>query len=203
MRGFDNKALILFPKLENYKNKQGMYKYTFKTALDNMISYLKSVDIEPHVLYSDDVAREIRHNDFVWVSPVNKADRFFMSKYCDNCKDALQLPMVEFDDIYNDIISKDPGSVDMSVNERFEMVLRHINKATAKVIPNYKIVVHFSVPSKSQYKVTSKPNDGKIRITVSANNFSVKVLMGGNEENICDMLGVPYASRSLDLWRVD
>lgn len=203
MQGFDTKALLLFPKIENYENKSGSYKYQFKTALNNVISYLKSIGIEPHAFYTDDVAREIRHSSFVWVSPLGKADRFFLSKHCADCGDAISTPMIEYDEVYNDILAKDPGSLDMSINDRFEMVLRHTAKAVSKIIPQYKIVVHFSLANKAQYKVTSKPNDGKIRIIVNASTFQPKVLMGGVEENACDILGVPYASRGLDLWEVN
>ncbi len=200
MKGFDDKALILFPKWENYNNKSVGYKYQFKRAVSNLVSYLESVSIAPHVFYTDDVARDINNESFVFVSTLNKTDRYFISKNCDGCSDALTCPMISFDDVYNDILAKDPGSLDMSVNERFEMIIRHTNKAASKIIPMYKIVVHFLIPSKSQYKVTTKPGDGKIRITVSANTFTPKAYLSGSEENICDLLNLSCASRSLDKW---
>ena len=201
MRGFDNKALILFPKIENYNSKGGTYKYQFKKAVSNLIKYLTSIGMEPHVFYTDDVAREIRMPEFVWVSTLGTADKFFISKHCDGCSDAMTVqPYVNYEDIYNEVLAKDPGSLDMSEDERFEMVLRHSAKAAAKIIPMYKVVIHFMVPKRTQYKVTSKPGDGKIRINVNANTFSPKVYMGGVEENACDLLGVNYANRSLDVW---
>lgn len=203
MRGFDTKALILFPKYENFENKNGTYKHQFRTAVRNLVTYLKSVGIEPHVFYTDDVARDLRNSEFVWVSTLSKADRFFISRHCRGCSDAMTVPVIEFDGIYNEVLAKDPGSLDMSESERFEMILRHSSKAAAKIIPGYKIVIHFQIPKKAQYKVTSKPNDGKIRINVSANTFVPKVLLGGNEENACDLLGIPYGNRGLDLWRVE
>ena len=108
--------------------------------------------------------------------------------------------MVTFDKIYNEVLSKDPGRVVMSDVERYEMVLRHSAKAASKIIPDYKIVIHIQLPTKAQYKVTSKPNDGKIRITVSANTFSPKTYMSGFEEDACDLLGIPYGNRTLDVW---
>lgn len=200
MKGFDNKALMLFPKLENYQNRSIGYKYNMKKAVTNMLRYLASIGIEPHVFYTDDVAREIKMPEFKWVSTLGKADRYFISKKCVGCGDALTIPMVEFEDVYNAVLAKDPGSLEMSDNERFEMIIRHTAKAASKIIPKYKIVIHFLVPSKAQYKVVSKPNDGRIRIDVNAFTFSPTAYLGGNEENICDLLGVPYASRSLDVW---
>lgn len=200
MQGFDTKALLLFPKYENWEYKNGDYKYQFKRAVANLITYLESVGIEPHVFYTDDIARELNYPQFKWVSTLSKADRYFISEHCDNCGNAMKLPMITFDDIYNQILDKDPGSLDMSEQERYEMVLRHSIKAASKIIPDYKIVIHIHVPKKAQYKVTSKPNDGKIRINVSAHTFTPKVFIGGVEEDACDLLGVPYANRSLDVW---
>lgn len=200
MRGFDTKALILFPKLENYENKPSNYKFQLKMAVNNLLKYLESMDIEPHVFYTDDVARALSLPNVTYVSTLNVSDKFFISKHCEGCSTAMKTPMVMFDDIYNEVLAKDPGSLDMTESERFEMVLNHSAKAAAKIIPTYKIVIHFMVPKKAQYKVTSKPGDGKIRINVSANTLSPKVYIGGKEEDACDLLGVPYANRSLDVW---
>lgn len=202
MRGFDDKALILFPKWDNWESKPYNYKYQFKKAVTNLIAYLHSVGISPHVFYTDDVARDLRYEDFVWVSTLGRADKFFISKYCDACSDALSLSMVEHDDLYNEILRKDPGSADMKPEERFEMVLRHANKAAMKLIPQYKIVIHFMYPSHAQYKVTTKPGDGKIRININAHNLSPVAYLSGTEENVCDLLNLPCASRCLDLWEV-
>lgn len=203
MQGFDDKALILFPRLENYEHRTGSYKYQFKVALNNLIGYLKKRGIQPHVFYTDDVAREINSEDFVWVSSLSKADRFFTAKHCNNMSNAMSIPMVEFDNMYNEITAKDPGSLNMSESERFEMVLRHCDKAVAQIIPTYKIVIHFMLPNKAQYKVISKPGDGKIRIHVNANTFQPRVYMGGSEENACDVLAIPYGNRNLDNWEVE
>lgn len=200
MKGFDDKALILFPAYSHYEMKSSTYKYQFKTAVQNLITYLKSVDIEPHVFYVDDIARELAFPEFKYVSTFGTSDKYFISKNVAGCSNALTLPMITFDDIYNEVLAKDPGSSDESVEARFETVLNHSSKAAAKIIPKYKIVVHFLLPNKSQYRVTSKPCDGKIRINVNANTFSPTVYLSGMEENACDLLNVPYANRSLDVW---
>lgn len=202
MKGFDDKALILFPKLENYANKPLNYKYQFKLAVDNLVSYFKSVGIQPYAFYTDDVARELRHPDILFISPLGDADNFFIQKYCDNATDALSLTMVHYPEIENEVIAKDPIDIKADVAERFEGVVRHINKSTAKIIPLYRIVAHFQIPKRAQYKVTSKPGDGKIRMNISANTFIPKVYMSGNEEDPCDLLGTGYANRCLDSWEV-
>ncbi len=202
MKGFDTKALLLFPKWENYEYKPYRYKYQFEMAVDNLIRYLHSANIAPHVFFTDDVARYLDRPDFMWVSPLSRADRFFISKYCDGCGDALRKEMITFDEIYNEVCLKDPGRTDMTPEERFEMVLRHTAKAASKIIPQYRIVFHFNIPSKAQYKVVTKPGDGKIRINVNANTFLPTAYISGKEENICDLLNLSCASRTLDVWEV-
>lgn len=201
MKGFDTKALLLFPKIESYERRGYQYHHQFKTAVVNLVNYLTSVGIEAHAFYTDDVAREMRDKvDLKFVSTLTTTDKFFTSKYCDGMRDALELKMIEFPDIYNAITAKDPGSLDMSTEARFDMVLRHNAKAVAKIIPTYKIVIHFMIPNNTQYKVTSKPGDGKIRVHVSANTFIPTVYMSGQEENPIDIFGVGYANRGLDMW---
>lgn len=202
MHGFDDKALILFPRLENYINRSVSYKMQFATALNKLMKYLDINGIAPHVFYTDDVARNLNKEEFQWVSTLARGDLFFISKHCEGCADALTKCSVLFENVYNEILTKDPGEINMSETDRFEMVIRHINKAANRIIPMYKIVVHFSLANKSQYKVTSKPGDGKIRIVVNANNFSPKVYMGGKMEDACDILDANYANRSLDRWEV-
>lgn len=203
MKGFDDKALILFPKWENYEGKPFNYKYQFKKAVQNVIDYLLSCNITPYVFYTDDVARAIGAPEFKWICTLGKADRFFISKYCDGCSEALTKKMLFFEDIYNDLIIKEPYDVNASPEEKFEVILRRSVKASNKIIPLFKIVVNFTIPNKSQYRVTIKPGDGKIRILINARNFYPKAYISGSEENICDLLELPCASRTVDLWEVD
>lgn len=202
MQGFDDKALILFPKLENYIGKNYTYKNQFNKALNNLVLYFTSRGIQPYAFYTDDVARELRHPGILFVNPLGDADTFFIAKYCDKAGDAMTLPMVRYDSVISEVLSKDAGDPSMSVEERFEMVIRHIQKGTSKIIPMYKIVAHFQIPKRVQYKVVSKPGDGKIRINISANTFAPKVFMSGQEEDPCDIFAANYCNRCLDMWEV-
>lgn len=203
MIGFDDKALILFPYLENYESKKWEYKRQFTAAVDNLCKYLKTIGIKPHVFYSDDVARTINHKDFVWVSTLGKADSFFASNNCIGMSEALTKPTVKFDELYNKIIAKDQGSMDMTVQERFDMVVRHSNKAISKIIPSYKIVISFQFKTKLQYKVASKIGDNKIRIYVDAQTLAPDSYIGGMQVSPIDLLNISCANRSLDLWRIN
>lgn len=202
MKGFDSKALLLFPFLENYNARSESYKYKFKISVSKMVSYLHSQGISVHAFITDDVA--LIYKDLIdeWVSPISKADRFFASKHCDGMSNVLNLNMIEYDDIYAECARKDAGSRDMSVPARFELVSKHNRQACAAIIPQYNIVVHFCVKSKLQYKVTSKPGDKRIRINIDVANFVPTVLMSGSEMSAISVLGVPYGNRALPNWEV-
>lgn len=202
MQGFDNKALLLFPFLENYESKGYQYKDQFRTAVIKLCKYLKEQGIEPHVFYTDDVARQLCLEDFVWVSSLSRADSYFVSKYCEGMGTAMTRPTVKFEDIYNDVTAKDPGTPNMSVEERFELVCKHSKKAISKIVPNYKIAIHFKFKNKTQYKLTSKAGDNKIRIYVDANTFLPDTYIGGMHTNPVDLLCKPYANRSLLDWEI-
>lgn len=198
MKGFDDKALLLFPKEENWTNKPYEYKYQFRKAVNNICEYLKGIGIQPYAFYTDDVARDIAHPDIKWVSTLSRADRFFISRHCD-MNEAMS-DMVCYEDIYNAITAKDPGSLDMTEEERFDMVLRHDAVAAKKIIPKYKIVIHFMVKSKSKYTVSSKQGDGKIRVTINASNFIPEVKLSGNMEDPGDIFNLPYGNRCVADW---
>jgi len=203
MKGFTDKALLLFPIWDYYESHSVSYKKRFKQCVANMCAYLHSQDIQVHALLTDDVARA--HKDLIdaWVSPLSKADRFFASKYCEGMKDVLGMEAIEFPEIYAECARKDAGDPNMAVTERFELVTKHCKSACSSIIPVYSVVVHFQLKSKLQYKVTSKPLDKRIRIDVDINSFVPQVFMSGEEMNACDVLGVPYANRTLANWEVN
>lgn len=202
MKGFADKALLLFPISDYYESHSVAYKCKFKKCVKNMCDYLHSQGMQVHAFLTDDVA--LIHKDMVdkWVSPLSKADRFFASKYCEGMQNALGTEAVEFPEVYAECARKDAGNPDMSTVERFELVSKHCKQACSSIIPTYSVVVHFQLKSKLQYKVTSKPGDNRIRIDVDINSFTPKVFMSGSEVHPCDALGVPYANRNLASWEV-
>lgn len=201
MRGFDTKALLLFPRMENYSNKPSNYKYQFKKAVTNLLLYLEEMEIEPYVFYTDDIARALQLDNIHYIKTLSIGDLFFVAKHCDNMSDAMKIQDDTYDDIINAIQSKDPGNIDMSVTQRFELVNRHNTAAVKKIIPQFNIVFHFMFPNRAQYKVTSKPDDGRIRVNINANTFVPTVIFGGKETDPCDVLAIPYGNRALDNWR--
>ena len=201
MRGFTTRALILFPKMDSYENKPSVYKFQFRKAVANLLSYLEEMDIQPCVFYTDDVARSLNLENVKYIKTLPISDEFFVKKYCDSMVDVMSVEDNEFEEFIMEAQKKDPGTLDMTVEQRFELVSRHNAAVVKKIIPQFNVVFHFAIPNRAQYKVTSKPDDGRIRVTVNANTFAPTVFFSGKEEDPCDVLAAPYANRTLDNWR--
>lgn len=201
MRGFDDKALILFPRMDSYEHKPHNYRYQFRKAVSNLIAYLREMDIEPYAFYTDDLARELITDEVHRINTLPIGDLYFVAKNCEGMSDALHIGDNTYDDIIAEVQKKDPGSLDMTTEQRFELVTRHNTAVVKKIIPQFNIVFHFCAPNRAQYKVTSKPDDGRIRVIVNANTFAPTVYFGGKVEDPCDVLAVPYGNRTLDNWR--
>lgn len=199
MRGFTDKALILFPKQENVLPRGYDYLYQFRTALDNLVQYLLSLDIEPHVFYSDDVAREFHTPDIKYIATLGKADNFFVSRNC-GMTDALTGDMITFPKVVDEAMRKFPTEQGASQDQRFAVILKRDHYAVSKIIPQYKLVVHFLRKGVAQYHVASKPDDGKIRIVVDALTFKPTVYLSGSEIDPISILDRNDANRSLISW---
>lgn len=202
MRGFDTKALILFPNLNFYEEKGTRYRFQFQQSLKALLSYLKSIGMEAHAFITDDVARELYGRDFKWVSTLNRGDLFFISNNCGVPKELIRGELVEFPDIVSSIAEKDTLPSDISIEERFNHVMARDKKAITSIIPMYKVVIHFYQKGQTRYRVVIKPNGGKIRLLIDLSSFKMKAYINNVEENPIDLLGIPYGNKSLVNWEV-
>lgn len=203
MRGFDTKALVLFPYQSFYEERNLTYKFTFSKALSNLCAYLKTVGIVPHAFITDDVARSINCKDLKFVSTLSQPDLFFASKNIDGMENVMHMDLIHYDDVEKMVAAKLPIESGLSVEQRFDQILARDKKAANAIIPQYKIVVSFYRRNSFGYKVVVKRGVQNIRIQVDAINFIPVVYMAGIEENACDLLNVPYANRSLSVWEVN
>lgn len=202
MRGFTDKALVLLPDYSIYDEKPEGWKCKLNKAIDNLLAYLESVDIAPHFLYTDDVARIYRRKVKTWVSSLSKADLFFTSRYCENMETAMKTPMIEFNELYQEIARKDMVDAHASEVERFNMIMRHNNAANKEIFMMYKVIFVFTKKSKRTWVVPSKEGDGLIRVYIDLDTFTPTCSMSGSVIDMCDALGVDYANRALNVWEV-
>lgn len=200
MKGFDNKALLLFPKSESYDLRDANYKYDFKQAVSKLCEYLHSIGITPHVFYSDDVARELDNGTFVYVNTLGKSDRYFTYRHCQGMLDAMSDSHINYEDIYAKYIDASTDLRKLDVEERFELVLSRSAKAAKDIIKTYRLVIHFKKQGNPQYTATTKVGDGRILVEVNASNFVPTTYMSGLQVHPVDILAVPYANKPLNKW---
>lgn len=202
MYGFTDKALILFPKLDDYDAKPYSWKQKFQTSLDNLYKYLNMNAIDVHMFYTDDVARKYPNRVDRWLNPLSKADSFFVSKHCVGMGDCMKTPMKEFPELCAEIARKDMVDTNASELDRFNMILRHTTAATKEIMKDYSLIIHFHKKSRLQYTVKSKPEDNRILVNVDCDNLVPICLMSGEEADIIDVFNLGCANRAMYLWEV-
>lgn len=202
MKGFDDKALILFPSLTKFDNASSLWCDNFRTALLKLKDYLKERDIAFHAFYTDDVARKYDALVDVWVSSLSKPDLFFASRNCEGMSNAMTRQMIQVPELYEEIARKDMVEPKASAEERFAMVLRHDSAACTEIIKTYKIVWNFAKKSSSQYKVKSTSGDNRLVITVDPDTLQCTAVMSGSKIDITDVLQLPSGARAINLWEV-
>ncbi len=202
MRGFDDKALLLFPNLSLYEEANTRYRFFIQKAALNMVKYLRNINMEPQAFLTDDLALKLPDLDLRYVSTLTRGDLFFATNNCDIPKNALQMDLVTYPDIVDEIAEKDKISADLDTSERFEHILTRDKKAITSIIPMYKVVINFYKKGSTRYRVVVKPNGGKIRLIVDASTFMIDAYINNVKENPIDLLGVDYGNKSLLNWEV-
>ena len=144
-----------------------------------MVQYLSSLGIKAHAFYTDDVAHEMRE-PMLWVSTLAPADNFFVSRKCDMLGEALSSEHIRFPEIYESIIAKSEVPPNITDEARLEFVIKHSSKAVSKILPKYKLIVHFVKRNNAQYKVLTKPGDGRVVINIDADSFTPTIFMSGS-----------------------
>ena len=202
MRGFDDKALILFPTLEFYEEKSLRYRYEFQQSVKKLLAYLDSIGMEAHTFITDDLAWKLPDTKFRWVSTLNRGDLFFVTNNCGVPKSIMRADIIEFPDIVSGIAEKDELPGDISIEDRFSHILARDKKTITSIIPLYRVVVQFYKRKETRYRVVIKPNGGKIRLRIDLDSFKVTTYINDIEENPIDILGVDYGNKSLVNWRL-
>lgn len=201
MRGFCHKGVILFPKVESYEYKEDLYKINLAKAVKAIIQYLKEKDIAVGALTTDETAILVNPADVYWMQTLPDEDAFFVKNNCENM--GLNFTQLEkYEDLYKDARLQLPVARGLSPEQRFEIVNKRNDMITKKLLEDAKLIVHFTVPNFSAYKVKPKEMDGKIFLVVNSNNFMLKCYLNGHETDSIPLLEVPYANRPLHQWEV-
>lgn len=203
MQGFDNKALILFPKETLQYQTNSRYRNMLLQAATNIVKYLRSRGIDPQAFLTDDIAWEFSSLKLHYVSTLTDGDLFFVQRNCDGMQRVMQLDRVQFPEVSDTIARKVELPKGCTTEQRFEIIQKRDKKAVSTIIPMYKIVVHFYKRGQSNYRVAMRPGDGKIRLIIDPSTFMVTTYLSGEEVEASELLQLNCANRALHLWEVD
>lgn len=203
MIGFDDKALVVYPKVDIYETKNIQYRSQFQIATNHLLEFLRAKFYTPHLLITDDMAKALPQMDIKWVATLPPGDLFFLSRNCDYCGNLMSVDSIPLPEKIEKAINKKyPITSDLTTEERFDIVCKREKMAAQAIIPEYKVVFYFYKKGYTNYKVTSKPDDGKIRVLIDANTFVPTVYLSGVEQDPIDLLGSNFANRSILNWEV-
>lgn len=200
MYGFAQEALCIFPAYSVYAEATATRRAEMRIAVEQMNKYLRSKGITPKALVTDDLAREFYSIGWEWLSTLSMGDLYFFSRNGDMAAGIMDWNMDMRNDIYKITEEKFPYTPNMSIEDRFATMVERDKKAAKMIIPDFKIVVNFYYRGAVVHKVTTRPDDGRIRIIVDLKTLHVTPYLGGMQEEAIDLLGADYASRAITNW---
>ncbi len=197
MKGFTSDALILLPAYEDYKEAYGGYKEQLQLSVENIISYLKSVEITPVFLTTDPLAGILyaERDDLTWLATENPGGMYFIQKNLHVPAYTNTVPLAP--EYLQDLDKKFPVERGCTIQQRCFVESKRVNRAEKLLIAAHKVVFLFG----KQYNLRSKPDDGRALFFINS-QFIPKLKLSGYDANINSFLGFPRANMAITEWRV-
>lgn len=193
MRGFADRALILFSDPSYYNEALGSYKNNYRRAVQNLLTYLESIGVEHDCLLTDQLAVQFNLPNTRWIATAVPEDLFFMRNYC-NIPNQESTPLP--DALATKLRTKYPVERGLSPEDRFAIVAKRTRMAERNLIDSYKFVVVFG----NTFRVRTKESDGRAVFSVNDKRFYTRMELSGAEVPISDFLQIPYGNLSLCDW---
>ena len=203
MKGFDTRALILMPEYDAYEQHGDAYKGKLRVGLTNVLDYLDTQDITPYGLYTDEVIHEVDYQSRIQLYNIlSMQDTFFVYKNCIGMKGINTALKWERQDIIDKHMKDADKMKDLTDFDMFNVVARHEKKLSQPFIKEFKIVFIVNFAGHLNYKASSNPNDGKIRVYIDAATLVPNVYISGLPIDACEILNVPYGNLPITQWHV-
>lgn len=201
LSGFTREALFVYPTFADYEDRSSSYKNKLMKTADNIKKYLNSNGIEMHCFSSDDVAHEIHVSPDKWVVTLNRGDMFFVQSNCEGGS-VMSDNAVTFDDVYQKTADKYPISRGMTVERRFEVVLKRDSLARRLIAGEYKLLILVKQPKSPAIRYTVKKDSGVVYMEVDGVSFMAKCWMSNMVMDVTQILGVQNAFMPVYEWEV-
>lgn len=196
MRGFTDKALILMPEYDDVMSYNPGHIIKMRNALSNLLTYLDSVWIESHGIYTDELIHTIDWEHRMKLFNLFDAqDTYFIYN---NIADMKGIATAETWKSKKPYKKSKEFTDDMA---RFDEISKNEKKLAQQFIQDYKVVFNFMFKGKKHYKVASNPNDGNMRVYVDASTLIPEVYLSGEKVDACEMFQIDYGNLPLTDWK--
>lgn len=201
LNGFTKEALFIYPSYADYAERSSSYRNKLLRTAVNVKKYLSSNGIEMHCFSSDDVAHEVKVSPDSWVITLNRGDMFFVQNNCEGGS-VLSDNVVTFDSIYQQAADKYPLSRGMTVERRFEVVLKRDSLARRLIVGEYKFIILVKQQKSPAIRYTVKKNSGVVYLEIDNVSFMPKCWMSDMVMDVSQILGVQNAFMPVYEWEV-
>ena len=199
MQGFDTRALILMPDYYVLEQKGENPLIKLRIGLSGLLDYLDSNYIEAHGIYTDDVMHQVDYESRVKLYNIlSREDTYFVYRNCEGMRDIAAAKRWEHP---QQETKTSKASDDISPEERFAIISKNEKRLSQLMVKEYKIVFNFVFAGHTNYKVTSNPSDGNIRVYVDAMTLVPEVYLSGERIDACEIFNVGYGNLPLTQWK--
>lgn len=197
---YSDDALILCPSYECYENKEESYYRNMKIVLQNIVSFLRTKDITPCMLTSDEVACRENPQGVTWLQTMTPGDVLFTKKHCVSVGIAHEA-VRQYPELYQKALEKYPMQPSKNVDILFDGVLKRTGRTERELIKNAKVIFNIQTANNAAYNIKPKAGSGVILVNVRNGSFIPTVYLGDMEINPIDILDYSLANRPLYDWR--
>ena len=201
MYRYAEEALILCPAYECYTNKADTYYINMRRSLANIVAFLKSKDITPCMLASDEVANIEDPEGVKWYQTFTTGDKLFVKKYCGSIKadrdDFLTVP-----DLYAKALKQFPMAKHTNPELAFDDVLKRTAKIERELIKRFKVIFTIQTKNNASYNIKPKEGSEVILVQINNGNFLPETYLGNMMINPIDLLDYSLGNRPTYEWRV-
>lgn len=202
IQGFTSNALVIYPLADDYHGRGSQYFLHMNAAATNLQKYLKLNNITYDCFITDDVAKEVVVTPDRWISTLNQGDLFFVKNNCEGMDKPFGT-VITNDDVIKTTLTKYPTERGLSVERRFEQVLKRDAMARRELVKLYKMVVLFKQPKSPTIRYTVKPGSGLMYIEIDNSTFLVKCYMSDTEVGATELLEVKNGFMPMYEWEVE
>lgn len=202
IKGFTNKALVIYPLPDDYFGRGRSYEGHLNTAARKLRDYLRMCGISYDCFATDDIARNTKESPDRWVLTLGSGDMHFVSTNCEGM-DLDFSQGVKYPDMYKESLQKYPNVKGASIDNRFESILKRDAMVRRKILKDYKLVFIFNQPKSPAMRITPKADSGVLNILIDNTNFLAQCYMSDMSVSPVDILGIPNGNAPAYEWEVD